>query len=299
MPRPSWKGFIRLGLVSVPVEAYPAAASEGGKVQLNQIHEDCGSRIKYVKTCPIHGIVPNEEIVRGYEYQKDQYALIDPEEVDKLRTEADKSINIDCFFDPEELEPMYFSGQNYYLTPSGRAGEKPYALLQEVMSHKNRYCAAQVVISGKEQLVILRAVDNMLVMSTLKYESELKKATDFKANLGDGEFTKKELGLTESLVEATTEEFDVTQYNDLYSQRLHELIEAKIEGKEVIRPPEAEGPPEVINLAEALAASVKQMKSADKRAARKNHAPAGKRKMAASAKARKSAQLKKGHKKTG
>jgi len=102
MPRSSWKGFIKLSLVSVPVKGYTATSSGGGQIRLNQLHEECNSRIKYQKVCPIHGEVPNDEIVMGYEYAKDQYAVIDPSELDKLRSESDRAVNIDRFVSPDE-----------------------------------------------------------------------------------------------------------------------------------------------------------------------------------------------------
>src|SRR5688572_7414279 len=130
--RSSWKGFLRLSLVSVPVKAYTATASSGD-IRLNQLHAECNSRIQYKKTCPIHGEVTNDQIVSGYEYAKGQYVVVDPDELEKLRTEADRAIKIDVFIKPEALDPLYLSGRSYYLLPDGPVAQKPYAVIIEGM----------------------------------------------------------------------------------------------------------------------------------------------------------------------
>src|SRR6266446_1515260 len=117
--RSSWKGFLKLSLLSVPVKAYTATAGGGSEIHLNQIHAECNSRIQYKKVCPIHGEVKSDEIVSGYEYSKGQYVLIDTDELGKLRTEDDKAINIDTFINAEALDPIYYQGKTYYLIPDG------------------------------------------------------------------------------------------------------------------------------------------------------------------------------------
>ena len=117
--RSSWKGFLRLSLVSVPVKAYTAAASGGGEIHLNQLHAECHSRIQYKKTCPLHGEVKAEEIVSGYEYSKGQYVIVDTDELSKLRTEDDKAIKVNAFIAPDDLDPIYQTGKTYYLVPDG------------------------------------------------------------------------------------------------------------------------------------------------------------------------------------
>src|SRR5213594_1891857 len=125
--RSTWEGYLKLNLVSVPVKAFSANTAGGGRIGFNQIHAKCHSRIRYKKVCPIHGEVSNDEIVSGYEYAKGQYVLIDPEELSKLRPGSDKTINIDVFIRPEDLDPMYFTDRTYYLAPDGKVGQKPYA----------------------------------------------------------------------------------------------------------------------------------------------------------------------------
>ena len=120
--RSSWKGFLRLSLVSIPVKAYTASSSGGGDISLNQLHTACHSRIKYQKLCQVHGEVTQDQIVMGYEYSKGQYAVIDTSELEKLRTESDKAISIDTFIKPEDIDPIYFTEKSYFLTPDGPAG---------------------------------------------------------------------------------------------------------------------------------------------------------------------------------
>src|SRR5436190_21089996 len=115
--RSAWKGFLKLSLVSVPVKAYTASAGSGGEIHLNQLHAECHSRIKYKKTCPIHGEVSQDEIVMGYEYSKDQYVVIDTAELEKLRTEDSKAITFQEFIEPDSLDPVYYRGTTYYLVP--------------------------------------------------------------------------------------------------------------------------------------------------------------------------------------
>src|SRR5437588_10618525 len=120
--RSVWSGFIRFGLVTVPVKAYTGAVSGGGGIALNQLHSACNSRIQYKKVCPAHGEVRAEDIVSGYEFAKGQYVVIDPAELEKLRTPSDKAINVQAFVAPESLDARYFSGKTYYLLPDGPVG---------------------------------------------------------------------------------------------------------------------------------------------------------------------------------
>lgn len=292
-PRASWKGFIRLSLVTVPVQAHTASTTGGGTISLNQLHEPCHNRIRYQKTCPIHGEVPNDEIVKGYEYAKGQYVIIDPDELDRLRRESDKSIGIDRFAPLTSVDANYFSGRAYYLTPDGVAGQKPYSLLRRAMSDGNLCCVGGVVLFGKEQLVLIRPVDDLLCMNLLEYHSHLRQPAEFRDAVQDGEFTKEEMNLTRMLVDASTaDDPQLEDYKDLYTERLTELVQAKVEGKEIVAVPEEEAP-EVINLMDALKASVEQAKqktgSTDKRGER----AAPRKKMAASEKQRKTARKRK------
>jgi DNA end-binding protein Ku len=252
---------LRLSLVSVPVQAFTAAATGGGEIHLNQLHEECHSRIRYKKVCPIHGEVSQSEIVSGYEYAKGHYVVIDPDELARVRGESERAINIDTFIGPEQIDPVYFEGRNYYLLPDGAAGAKPYAVMHEALVQENRYGIAKGVFSGKDQLMLLRPAKGLLVLTMLAYESQVKPPDDFRDELGETRVTAEELRLAKTLIEAsTTDTFDFSTYQDEYTTRLTELIEAKVAGKEIVAPPAADEQEHVINLMDALRRSVAQAK---------------------------------------
>jgi DNA end-binding protein Ku len=230
--------------------------SDRNQIQLNQLHAECNSRIQYKKNCPIHGEVSQDEIVSGYQYAKGQYVLIDPDELEKLRTESDRAIDIDCFIDPKEIDPLYHSGRTYYLVPDGPVGQKPYDVLRRAMVDENRHAVAQVVLSGKEQLVLVRPIDALIAATVLSYEEQVKKPSAFADEAPPVEATDEEVNLAKTLIRATTQKkFDLASYKDEYTSKLTQLIQAKIEGKEIVAPPaEAETP--IINLMDALRESV-------------------------------------------
>src|ERR1044072_784241 len=147
--RSSWKGFLKLSLVSIPVKAYTATTSSGRDIRLNQLHAECHSRINYKKTCPVHGEIPNDQIVSGYEFAKGQYVVIDTDELDKLRSPAEKAVTIQSFVERDDVPDRYLCGRTLYLVPDGLVGQKPYNLLHRVMTESGRVGFAQVVMGGK------------------------------------------------------------------------------------------------------------------------------------------------------
>jgi len=273
-PRSSWKGFLRLSLVSVPVKAYTASAT-GSEVRLNQLHQNCHNRIRYKKFCPEHGEVQGEEIVSGYEYSKGQYVVIDPEELNKLRPQSDKSVNIHGFVAPEKVDALYYAGKTYYLVPDGAVGQKPYALLRKALEDDGLVALAEVVLSGREQLMLLRPLDDLLVLTALAYNEKVKKPDSFHDELTTTKISKEEMTLTKTLIDASTlKEFDYTNYSDTYVEKVTELIQAKVEGKEIVAVPDPEEP-KILNLMDALKQSVEKVRSDGKKMA-----PSAKRKTA-------------------
>jgi DNA end-binding protein Ku len=268
MLRARWKGFIRLSLVSVPVEGYTASAAGETQISLNQLHnDDCHGRIRYRKVCEVHGEeVSASDIVMGYQFDKDQYVVIDPEEIEKLRSERDYSINVDRFVDPEKIDPMYFAGRSYYLLPT-KGGDKPYALLNRAMRQENVYGLAQVVISNREQLVVLRPIGRLLTITMLQYAANVRGPEQFEELLGDADVSKQELQLAKTLILATkVDDPELEEFHDLYNQRLKELVEAKVEGREITSPKES-APQPTINYMDAIRASLQRRgKSAAKKA---------------------------------
>jgi DNA end-binding protein Ku len=253
---PSWKGYLKISLVSFPVSAY-TAVSEGEKIHFNQLHADCDSRIQYKKFCPIHGEVQLHEIVSGFEYSKGQYVVVDADEVDKLRTEDEKAINISTFVRPDTIDPVCFSGKTYYLVPDGPVGQKPYAVFLQAMMEDNRHAIAQVVMHGREHLVLLRPMDKLLAMYVLNYENRITKPQAFEDQAPSAHPSGEELDLTRTLVKATTaKKFDFATYRDVYTEKLTRLVESKVAGQEIVAPPPVQEQPHIINLMDALGASV-------------------------------------------
>jgi len=268
-PRTSWKGFLKLSLVSVPVKAY-TANNTTEEIRLNQLHADCHSRVKYKKVCPEHGELKSEEIVSGYEYAKDQYVVIEGGEISAIRKQSDRSVHIDGFVPPDRIDPVYFAGKTYYLLPDGVAGDRPYALLVRGMQEGGLVAIAQMVLSGREQLVMLRPDEGMLTMTVLAYPKRVKAAQPFRDELPEEQPTDEEMSLAHTLIRASTiQEFDFGTYKDAYVENLTRLIQLKVDGQEVVHAPDPEEP-KIINLMEALKKSV---------------AEAGARKMAPSVKA--------------
>ena len=257
-PRASWKGQLRIDLISVPVQAFNAVRSGGGEIHFHQLHEECHRRIRHQKVCPVHGEVDNEEIVLGYEYGKDRYIEVEPEEVDKLRTEADRALTIDTFVGPGDVDPVFYDGRNYYLGPDGPEAREAYAVLYAALRHKDRYGVGQVVFFEKEQLVLVRPGPESLVMHMLHHEAEVRSVEQI--GYEKPKSTPAKVKLAEQLIDAATEEsFDFADYKDRYQQRLKQLIEAKVAGREVVEPEEEEEP-QVINLMDALRRSVELAK---------------------------------------
>ena len=260
--RSVWKGFVQFSLVSLPVKAYTAAVSGGGKISLNQLHKDCNSRIKYTKSCPTHGEVPADQIVSGYEFAKGQYVIVDTDELDTLRSPAEKAVTIQNFIDRDDVPNRYLCGRTLYLVPDGPVAQKPYSLLHRVMVESGRVGFARVVMNGKEKLMLIEPVDNLISMAELSYAQELKKPSDFADEVTRVEVDPAEIKLAKTLTDAmAVQDFDIAAFKDSYSDNLTALIEAKIAGKEVVAPP-AEDVPQVINLMEALQRSVEATRKA-------------------------------------
>jgi DNA end-binding protein Ku len=248
---------LKFNLIAVPVKAYGVTVSGGGKIGFHLLHRKCNSRIRYKKVCPIHGEVSKDEIVSAYEYAKGQYVTVEPEEIENLRTENDKTIGIDTFIRPEDLDTVYFSGRNYYLVPDGRVAQKPYAVFQEVLSAKRRLGVAKVVFSGRTQLAAVLPMHDLICLSLLNFSEQIKKPETFSDDFSHPEVTGEERRLAETLVEtATAEDFDIDKYKDEYESNLMKLLDAKAKGKKIVAERKKDEEPAVINLMDALRQSL-------------------------------------------
>ncbi len=249
--------MFRFGLVSLPVQAFNAHLPDKEGVAFHQLHATCHSRIHYEKVCPIHGAVSNDEIISGYEYAKGKYVVVDPEELDKLRPEKDRALNIEAFISPEDLDPIYFDGRMYFLAPDGAEAAQPYAVLMRAMERQERWAVGQVVFGGKQVLVVVRPDKGALQMALLHHASAIQRPSAFVRELPHLSSADKTARLAEELIENWTDEnFDFNRYVDRYNEEVHKLIDAKIHGHEVVAPEEQEEEPAVYNLMDALRKSM-------------------------------------------
>lgn len=254
--RASWRGMLRFGLVSFPVEGFNAHAAEQGQVALHQLHTTCHSRIRYQRTCPIHGPVSNDEIVSGYEVSKGKYVEVSREELNDLRSEADRSLTIDTFIAPDELDEIYFDGRMYYLAPDGDQSREPYAVFLDALRRQKRWGVGQVVFSGKEQIVVVREHQHALQMAMLNYHAEIREPGGIVGALPTVKGSDRKVHLAEQLIESWTDSsFDFEKYEDAHLHRLKELIQSKSADRNLVTP-DVEEEPEVINLMDALKKSL-------------------------------------------
>lgn len=284
MPRSTWKGYLKLSFVSVPVKGYTARTG-ADTIQLHQLHEECHSRIKYQKACPIHGVVPSGEIVSAYEYSDGQYVVIDPKELRALRAGGERAVQIEAIVKTSDIDPLYFTDKTYYLLPDGAIGQRPYALIQQSLADEDRCAVGRAVLYGREELVLIRPVAGLLSLTSLKFDAEILHPQVLAEELETPALLAAELDLTHKLLKAFVRpKFDLAAFKDEYVESLTELIEAKVAGKKIVASPSAEEPP-VINLMEALQKSVaavgggasRRAKTSGRAAATSRRGPAPKR----------------------
>ncbi len=253
VPRPMWKGQIRLSLVSFPVRMHNAV-STSTRVSFNQLHKDCGRRLKQQMVCPEHGAVDRTDIAKGYEYEKGKFVVMEDGDLEKVRIETNKTIELVQFVDAAELDPIYLNS-SYYIAPDGPMGQDAFAVVHEAMRRNNKIAIGRMVIANRENIVALRCEDKGFVLTTLRYADEVRAAEPHFEDIKDIEPAEDHLKLAEQLIENATKEFDPTAFKDRYQDAMLEVIKAKIEGAEPVVPQEEEAGA-VINLMDALKASV-------------------------------------------
>jgi DNA end-binding protein Ku len=272
MARAIWSGSIGFGMVSIPVKLF--GATESKDISFNLLHATCGTRLKQLRWCPTHEQeVPWNETVRGYEYAKDQYVTLTDEDFEKLPLPSKHTIDLAAFVKEDEIDPVYYE-RSYHLAPDER-GEKAYALLIRTLEKKGLTAIATITIRKKEQLCALRPKDGALILETLYYPDEIRAQPEM--DLGGVKITDRELDMAFTLIDLLRKPFDPEEYKDQYREALSQVIEAKLEGREVVEaPPSRES--KVIDLADALRKSVEAAKkSKPKRAARPRARPAARR----------------------
>jgi DNA end-binding protein Ku len=226
-------------------------------VSFNQIHKECNSRIKYDKRCPTcERSIKGDEIVKGYEYAKDEYVIVSEEDFAKVRLESNKSIAIVQFVDQGEIDPLYYHG-SHYVVPDGPVAVESFVTILKAMEEKGRIALAKVVQSGKEQMVALRAKDGAFVMSALYYNDEIRSLSGIEELESTPEINHQELTLATQLIDSITKTFDPAEFKDGYRHAILDVIKAKADGKEIVAPPQVETG-KVINLMEALKTSLER-----------------------------------------
>lgn len=270
-----WKGSISFGLVNIPIKLH--AATEDKDIKLRNLHKDCHSPIKYEKTCPVCEVeIKNEDIVKAYEYTKGKFVVLEDEDLEKLKQEnEDKAVEIVDFVKIQEIDPIYFN-RTYYMSP-GDGGGKAYSLLRKALEDSEKVGLAKIIIRSKEQLAVVRVYENTLVMETIHYPDEVRKAADVPNVPAEDKVTDKEIETAIMLIDQLTSDFKPEKYNDDYRTALLELIEAKRTGKEIVTPVEKEPATNVTDLMAALQASIDKTKPAEKEKTKK---PAAKKKRA-------------------
>ncbi len=259
MPRAMWKGAISFGLVTIPVSVYPA--TEEKTLRFNQLHDDDGGRIRMKRVCSIDGEeVGYEHIVKGYEYEKDRYVILSDEDFEAIPVESSRAIDIQQFVELEEIDPMQYK-KSYYLVPE-ETGAKAYALLREALNRSGKVGIAKVSFRDKEHLAALRFRDEAFVLETMYWPDEIREA-DFGGVDVSAKARPNELEMAQTLIDNLTADWDPTEFKDDYREALLRTVEAKINGEE-IEVVEAEPTAKVVDLMEALKASVAAAKKEPK-----------------------------------
>jgi DNA end-binding protein Ku len=253
-----WKGAISFGLVTIPVSVYPA--TEEKSLKFNQLHDEDGGRIRYKRVCEKDGEdVSFEHIVKGYEVEKDRYVILSDEDFDAVPVESSRAIDIQQFVDLDEIDPVLFK-KSYYLIPD-ETGAKAYALLRHAMSQDGRVGVAKVSFRDKEHLAALRFKDDAFVLETMYWPDEIREA-EFGGVDVDAKVRDQELQMARQLIESLTSEWNPEEFHDEYREALMRIVEAKVNGEE-IEVIEAEPTAKVVDLMEALKASVAAAKRQD------------------------------------
>jgi DNA end-binding protein Ku len=282
--RPIWRGQIRLALVSIPVELYPATKS-GAAIQFHQVHEPTGKRIKYEKVVPGVGPVDRDEIVKGYEVSKGHYVLLDPEEIESVKLESRKTLDLIEFVDTNDIDAMYYE-KPYFVVPADDLAEEAYVVLRDALKAAKKIGVGQLAMRGQEYVVALKPCGRGMLLETLRYADEVNKAQSYFREIGDHQPDADLLDMASMLIERKTGKFDPSEFHNRYIDALHKLIEEKqrAKGEKIIQDPDADAqPPRGSNVVDLMAALKRSLGNADedgkaanenrKRAANKGEAP--------------------------
>ncbi len=251
--RPTWKGYLKISLVNIPIKVFPATDT-GATLSFNQLHAECQTRIQQKRWCPrCEREVPNTDIVKGYEFEKGRYVVVGDEDVEKVRVESTRVINLERFTDGNAIDPIYLE-RPYYLAPDGPVAKEAFAVIREGM--KGKAGIGKVALYGREYLVKVEPRERGLIMYTLRHANEIRsmKAIDELADVPEA-VKPDEVKLARQVIGTFEGELDFAAYRDEYQEGLREIIDAKVSGREVVAA-EVEAPPKVVNLMDALRKSL-------------------------------------------
>ncbi len=280
--RPSWRGQIRLALVAIPVEIFPATKA-GRSIAFHQVHEPSGQRVKYEKVVPGIGPVDRDEILKGYEVEKGEYVLLEPEEIEKVKLESRKTLELTQFVDLSDIDPIYYD-KPYYVVPADDLAEEAFVVLREALRQAKKVGIGQLAMRGQEYVVSLKACGRGMVLETLRYADEVNKASSYFRDIGDAKPDPDLLELAQTLIDKKAGEFDASQFHNRYIEALKALIaeKQKKKGKRVIQDTSSDTPVKGSNVIDLMAALKKSLdgapaKPAAKKAPPKKATPAKKR----------------------
>jgi DNA end-binding protein Ku len=251
--RPTWKGYLKISLVNIPIKVFPATDT-GATISFNQLHAECQTRIQQKRWCPhCEREVPNTDIVKGYEFEKGRYVVVGDEDVEKVRVESTRVINLERFTDANAIDAIYLE-RPYYLAPDGPVAKDAFAVIREGM--KGKAGIGKVALYGREYLVKVEPRERGLIMYTLRHANEIRsmKAIDELADVPEA-VKPDEVKLARQVIGTFEGELDFEAYRDEYQEGLREIIDAKISGREIVVQ-EVEAPPKVVNLMDALRKSL-------------------------------------------
>jgi DNA end-binding protein Ku len=278
-PRAYWKGYLRLSLVSCPIALYPAASSSE-RVSFNRINKKTGNRLRQQLIDGETGDpVEKDDIGKGYEVAKGEYILVEDEEVEKLKIESTHTIDIDSFVPRAEIDDRYMDTP-YYIAPTDKVGQEAFAVIRDVIRDKKMVALGRVVLARREHIVMLEAFDNGLLGTTLRYAYEVRDAKGYFEDVPDLKLPKEMKDLAAHIVDSKAGHFDPASFEDRYETALVEMLRAKQAGRVIQQPKEEPAPARVVNLMDALRASIgsETKKKPAAASTRSRTAAAGKRK---------------------
>jgi DNA end-binding protein Ku len=275
-PRPTWQGHLRLSLVTCPVALYTGTSTKGD-VHFNLLHKETHNRIKMITTDPELGPVPRSDLVKGYEISKGHYVIVTPEEIEAVRLESTRVIDIEKFVNAADIDRMYWNDP-YFLVPDGKMAAEAFGVIREAMARQDRIALGRIVMHQRERLLALEPRDKGLLAYTLRTFEEVRKPEEYFGEIADVKPDEQMIAIAEKIIDQLEGEFDPTQFNDRYEEALKALIREKEKGAlATVETPEPQ-PTNVVDLMEALRKSLGQTGGGDRRkpASAASRKPSGK-----------------------